>query len=74
MQRQILDEEVSALIESSASQGSDFILALETLLPRGHTSGIDILVGALLALGLIHDIARKDDVTTLIAKDLRLLP
>lgn len=73
MQRQILDEEVSALIESSASQGSDFILALETVLPRGHTSGIDILVGVLLALGLVHDIARKDDVTAVIVKNLRLL-
>jgi hypothetical protein len=73
MQRQILDEEVSKLMCSSASQGSDFTLALETLLSRGHTSGIDILVGVLLALGLIHDITRKTDVTTVIVKNLRLL-
>jgi uncharacterized protein DUF2877 len=74
MQREILDEQMSMLIESSASQGSDtFILALETMLPRGHTSGIDILVGALLALSVIHDIARNDDVTTVIAKNLSLV-
>ena len=73
MQRQILDEEVSTLIESCASQAGDFMLALETLLPRGHTSGIDILVGVLLALGLIHDICWKGDVTSVIVKNLRLL-
>ena len=73
MQRQILDEEVSTLIESSTSQDSDFILALETLLPRGHTSGIDILVGVLLALGVIHDIARETDIATAIVNNLRLL-
>lgn len=73
MQRQILDEEVSTLIESSTSQNSDFILALETLLPRGHTSGIDILVGVLLALGVIHDIARETDIATAIVNNLRLL-
>ena len=73
MQRQILDEEVSTLIGSSASQGSDFIFALETLLSRGHTSGIDILVGVLLALCLIHDITRKTDMTTVIGKRLRLI-
>jgi hypothetical protein len=74
MQREILDEQVSTLIDSSASQHSDtFILALETLLPRGHTSGIDILVGALLALGLIYDVTRKDNVTAAIAKALSLL-
>jgi len=74
MQREILDEQVSTLIDSSASQHSDtFILALETLLPRGHTSGIDILVGTLLALGLIYDVTRKDNVTAAIAKALSLL-
>jgi hypothetical protein len=73
MQRQILDEEVSTLIESSGSQDNEsFILALETLLARGHTSGIDILVGVLLALGLIHDIAEKDNMTTDIVKSLSL--
>lgn len=73
MQRCILDEQVSALLDSSASLKSDFILALETLLSRGHTSGIDILVGVLLALGIIHDIVQNDDSTTTIAKSLRLI-
>jgi len=73
MQRQILDEQMSGLLASSASRRSDFILALETLLSRGHTSGIDILVGALLALCLVHDVTQKDDMTTVIARNLGLL-
>jgi hypothetical protein len=73
MQREILDDQVLSLIEASTSQESDaFILALESLLPRGHTSGIDILVGMLLALGSIHDIVRKDNITEVLAKNLCL--
>lgn len=73
MQRHILDEQVSTLLDSSALRDSDFILALETLLPRGHTSGIDILVGVLLALSVINDTARNDDSTIAVAKSLHLL-
>lgn len=73
MQRQILDEQMNGLLASSASQSGDFMLALEALLSRGHTSGIDILVGALLALCLVHDIGQKDDMTTVIARNLCLL-
>lgn len=73
MQRQIFDEQMNRLLASSASVGSDFILAFEDLLPRGHTSGIDILVGVLLALCLVHDITQNDDMTTVIARNLRLL-
>ena len=73
MQREVLDEQMSMLIESTNAHGSDrFILALETLLPRGHTSGIDILVGVLLALGLLHDIAEGDDITATLVRRLRL--
>jgi len=73
MQRQILDEQVNAIIESATLPDDDsFLLAFQTLLPRGHTSGIDILVGALLAFGLIHDIATKDNTTSMVAKNLRL--
>lgn len=73
MQRQILDEQLSTLLDSSASRENDFILALETLLPRGHTSGIDILAGVLLAISIIHDTLRNDDSTIAIAKALDLL-
>jgi len=73
MQRQILDEQVSALIEATTQDSECFVIALETLLPRGHTSGIDILVGVLLALGLIHDIVEGDNMTTSIGKNLCLL-
>jgi hypothetical protein len=63
MQRQVLDDQVQQLIRSAALGNEDeFILAMETLLPRGHTSGIDISVGAILALCLISDIGgnRRD--------------
>jgi Protein of unknown function (DUF2877) len=57
MQREVLDEQVQRLIRSAALGNEDeFIVAMETLLPRGHTSGIDISVGAILALCLISDI------------------
>jgi hypothetical protein len=73
MQRRILDEQMNRLIESSASLGDDtFILAVQPLMPRGHTSGIDILVGVLLALGFVHDIVRKDNMTRVIVKNLHL--
>ncbi len=57
MQRLILDEQMLRMIESAArAHENEWILALESLLPRGHASGIDISVGAILALSLIRDI------------------
>jgi hypothetical protein len=57
MQRQVFDDQIQQLIRSAALGNEDeFILAMESLLPRGHTSGIDISVGAILALCLISDI------------------
>jgi len=75
MQRQIFDEQVRSLIDSAAKgDGNALILALETLLPRGHASGVDISTGALLALGLIHDIAFEEQETEFIATSLGLSP
>jgi hypothetical protein len=71
MQRQVLDDQLGELIDSAAS-GDEFIMALETLLPRGHTSGIDILVGVMLAFGLMMDITSRIDETATIAKRLGL--
>ena len=73
MQRLILDEQVRHMIDTAATgDEDDLILALETLLPRGHTSGIDISAGAVLALSLIRDIAFEKRQTEIIARDLGL--
>jgi len=73
MQRLILDEQMRQMIDSATIGGEDApILALETLLPRGHTSGIDISAGAILALSLIRDIAFEKEETENITSALGL--
>jgi hypothetical protein len=73
MQRRILDDQVRRLIGSAASGDLDrFIPDLETLLPRGHTSGIDILVGVILALSIAYDIERRTNETSAIVQRLGL--
>jgi len=73
MQHLILDEQLHRLVDSAANGDQDsLVVALETLLPRGHTSGIDIAVGAILALSLIWDIALKKEETEIIADALGL--
>jgi len=73
MQRQVLDDQVQQLIRSAALGSEDeFVLAMETLLPRGHTSGIDISVGAILALCLISDIKGNGRNTESIAQSMGL--
>jgi hypothetical protein len=58
MQREVFDDQVAHLVRSAGSGNKEeFIVALETLLPRGHTSGVDISVGALLALSVLRDVA-----------------
>jgi hypothetical protein len=74
MQRLMLDNQVGTLLESVASHDDDtFIVMLETLLPRGHTSGIDMLVGMTLGLALVQDFLRDDEVARNVAKRLGLL-
>ena len=73
MQRLILDEQLQCLIDSASGGNPDaLVIALETLLPRGHTSGIDISVGAILGLSLIRDVALKKEETEIIARTLGL--
>jgi hypothetical protein len=73
MQRLILDEQLSSMMEAAARGDSDsLILEAQTLLPRGHTSGIDIDTGAILALSLIRDIALHEEDTETIASRLGL--
>jgi len=58
MQRGIFDDQVADLVRSVESANKDeFIVALETLLPRGHTSGVDISVGSVLALSVLRDVS-----------------
>jgi hypothetical protein len=73
MQRLILDEQLRLLIDSATNGDQDaLVIVLETLLPRGHTSGIDIAVGVVLALSLIRDIVLKKEETEIIARTLGL--
>jgi hypothetical protein len=73
MQHLILDEQLQRLIESANSGDQDaLVIALETLLPRGHTSGIDIAVGAILGLSLIRDVVLKKEETEIITRTLGL--
>ena len=72
MQRLILDEQLQRLIDSANKNEDNLVTALETLLPRGHTSGIDIAVGAILALSLIRDVAFDKEDTEIIARALGL--
>jgi hypothetical protein len=73
MQRLILDEQLHHLIDSATKGDQDaVVIALQALLPRGHTSGIDIAVGAILALSLIQDIAFEKEETEVIARALGL--
>jgi len=72
-QRLIFDEQLQRFIDSVFSEDKDApTIALETLLPRGHTSGIDIALGAILALSLIRDVALKKEETEIIARALGL--
>ena len=73
MQHLIVDEQLDHVLGSvfNGNEG-DLVMTLETLLPRGHTSGIDITVGAILALSLIRDIALKKQETETIAHTLGL--
>jgi hypothetical protein len=73
MQRLILDEQLRLLIDSATNGDQDaIVIVLETLLSRGHTSGIDIAVGVILALSLIRDIVLNKEETEIIARTLGL--
>jgi len=63
------------VIDRAGTADTDgLVLAVESLLPRGHTSGIDISAGAVLALSLIRDIAFQKSETEMIADALGLSP
>ena len=73
MQREVVDDQVAHLIRSAGSEDKDeFIIALEGLLPRGHTSGVDIAVGSILAVALLLDVSKNGHETEAIVRKLGL--
>lgn len=73
MQHGVCDDQVAQLVNSAASADEDeFVLALETLLPRGHASGIDISTGVVLAVSLLRDLANNQHETETIIRRLGL--
>jgi len=67
-----VDEQMLHLIQSLSNRVGDTVMAFETLIPRGHTSGIDIAAGAIFALSLSCDIALGQTRTEKIASKLGL--
>lgn len=73
MQRGVFDDQVACLIRSVGSANKDkFVVSLETILPRGHTSGVDIVVGSVLAASLLLDVANNGHETETIVRRLGL--
>jgi len=71
MQRLLLDEQLAAIVESQLSDApDDLVRGIETILPRGHTSGLDIATGAVLGLAAAHDIASGDTETEIVTEKL----
>jgi len=64
-----IDDQLLHLVQSTSST-LDTVTALETLIPRGHTSGIDIVVGAVLGLSIVCDIALGQSDTESVAAKL----
>ncbi len=74
MQMRILDEEVTQLIRSvTCADENQFIFSLEALASRGHTSGIDIVTGVIIALSVIVDVKYGTNLTTKIAEQFSML-
>jgi hypothetical protein len=75
MQRLVLDEQLDHIITCVVEGRVDALVGtVEALLSRGHTSGIDIATGILLALSLIQDLVFRTRQTEKTAMLLGLLP
>ncbi len=74
MQRLVLDEQLREIFDCAVRGCVDvFVEAIEALLARGHTSGIDLSTGIILALSLIRDLVFEKKETESIAARLGLL-
>jgi len=65
-----LDEHLRLVVQTISNRYGDIVTALETLIPRGHTSGIDITTGATFGLSVACDIALGQRKTEVIATKL----
>ena len=68
-----VDDQLLRVIHSMSNKQDDTVTALEALIPRGHTSGIDIAAGAVLGLSVICDVALGQRNTETIAARLGFL-
>ena len=68
-----VDDQLLDVIRSISDHQQDTVTALEALIPRGHTSGIDIATGVVLGLSVVCDIALKQRRTEAVAAKLGFL-
>lgn len=68
-----VDDQLLRVIGSMSNAHGDTVTALVALIPRGHTSGIDIATGAVLGLSVVCDIALGQRKTEVIAAKLGFL-
>jgi len=68
-----VDDQLLWLFRSMSDEHADTVKAVETLIPRGHTSGIDIATGVVFGMTIACDIALKQRRTEAVAANLGLL-
>ncbi len=68
-----VDDQLLHVIQSMSDQYGDTVTALEALIPRGHTSGIDISTGGVLGLSVVCDIVLRQRNTEAVAAKLGFL-
>jgi len=71
-QHLLIDDQMQAVVDSISNIDQDPVLAVETLIPRGHTSGIDIAAGIVLGISVICDAALEQERTEYIGTMLGL--
>jgi hypothetical protein len=69
-QRLQVDDQLLRVLQSMSNAYLDTVTSLEALIPRGHTSGIDITTGAVLGLSVVCDIALGQRNTEIVAAKL----
>ena len=68
-----VDDQLLWLIQSMSDEHADTVTAVETLFPRGHTSGIDIATGVVFGMTIACDIALRQRRTEAVAANLGFL-
>ena len=65
-----VDDQLLHLVQSMSDECEDTVTAVESLIPRGHTSGIDMATGAVFGMSITSDIALKLGRTEIVATNL----